>query len=227
MGGVVLTAGSNYHIGCRMTSTGGGEERLSFIANRYARTELMFEIINRPFESISLDRLLMGLPVGVSDLEDFLPFLAEQKEDEFRDFANAHWSATDYAVHLINEFGTVEDTLPGDKLPDMKTQQYYEMIGKYDQFRYGWDDFDPTNFMTPHRNHYLNLRDDSNKLFDNARYSLIAIIGNHILSAFDAVWSVKRYNKKAGGFSQFNMKIRLVEEYDQNLSPRILLTYKF
>lgn len=57
-------------------------EKLSFIASRYARTELMFEIINRPFESIGLDRLLMGLPVGVSDLEDFLPFLAEQKEDE-------------------------------------------------------------------------------------------------------------------------------------------------
>lgn len=63
-------------------------EKLSFIASRYARTELMFEIINRPFEAIGLDRLLMGLPVGVSDLEDFLPFLAEQKEDESRGLKN-------------------------------------------------------------------------------------------------------------------------------------------
>jgi len=26
-------------------------------------------------------------------------------------------------------------------LPDTKSQQYYEMIGKYDQFRGGWDDY--------------------------------------------------------------------------------------
>jgi hypothetical protein len=168
---------------------------------------------------------------------------AENKESEYIDFANTYWSEEEYKNSMLLRYEVDIDTIPtGTKLisalyndsvvivehlPDSKTQQYYEMIGKYDQFRYGWDDFDPTNFMTPHRNLYLNMRDDSNKLFDNARYSLIAIIGNHILSGFDAVWSVKRYNKKAGGFSEFNMKIRLVEENDQSLSPRVLLTYKF
>ena len=166
---------------------------------------------------------------------------AENKEDEYIDFANTNWSKEAYSDSMLTIYGVDIDTIQtGTKLvsdydsvvivehlPDTKTQQYYEMIGKYDQFRYGWDDFDRENFLTPHRNFYLNLRDDSNKLFDNARYSLIAIIGNHILSGFDAVWSVKRYNKKAGGFSQLDMKIRLVQEYDQKPSPRLLLTYKF
>ena len=166
---------------------------------------------------------------------------AKNKEDEYIDFANTNWSREAYTDSMLTIYGVDIDTIQtGTKmvsdydsvvivehLPDTKTQQYYEMIGKYDQFRYGWDDYDRTNFLTPHRNHYLDMRDDSNKLFDNARYSLIAIIGNHILSGFDAVWSIKRYNKKAGGFSELNMKIRLVEEYDQKPSPRILLTYKF
>jgi hypothetical protein len=166
---------------------------------------------------------------------------AGNKENEYKNFADLNWSEQAYKDSMLTIYGVDIDTIStGTKLisdydsvvivehlPDSKTQQYYEMVGKYDQFRYGWDDFDRTNFLTPHRNFYLNLRDDSNKLFDNARYTLIAIIGNHILSAFDAVWSVKTYNKKEGGFSQFNMKLRLVEEYDRNLSPRILLTYKF
>jgi hypothetical protein len=59
-------------------------EKLYFIATRHARVELMFEIMNRPFNSTGLDRLIMKLPVGVSNLEDFLPFLAEQREEESR-----------------------------------------------------------------------------------------------------------------------------------------------
>ena len=55
-------------------------KRPSSIASRYARAELMYEIMKRPFDSTGLDKLLMGLPVGVSTLEDFLPFLAEQDD---------------------------------------------------------------------------------------------------------------------------------------------------
>lgn len=167
---------------------------------------------------------------------------AENKEDEYIDFANLHWREDAYKDSILTIYGWDLDdsTIPTgttlrsdydsvviiEHLPDSKTQQYYEMIGKYDQFRYGWDDFKRDNFLTPHRNHYLNVRDESNKLFDKAKYSLIAIIGNHVLSGFDAVWSVKRYNRKADRFSQFNLKFRLVE-YDQKLIPGIFLTYKF
>jgi hypothetical protein len=165
---------------------------------------------------------------------------ATDKEDEYLRFADLNWSEKAYKESMLTIYGVDIDTIPTglklvsdydsvvivEHLPDSKTQQYYEMIGKYNQFRYGWDDYDPDNFITPHRNLYLNMRDDSNKLFDKARYSLVAIIGNHILSGFDAVWSVKRYNKKADRFSQFNLKLRLAE-YNQELIPRVSLTYKF
>jgi hypothetical protein len=166
---------------------------------------------------------------------------AKDKEDEYLNYADIHWKEQAYRDSLKNiyQIDNIDSVPTGTRLtsdfdtvviiehlPDSKTQQYYEMIGKYDQFRYGWDDFDPRNFLTPHRDLYLNMRDDSNKLFDKAKYSLVAVIGNHILSGFDGVWSVKRYNTKADRFSQLNMKIRLVE-HDQELIPKLFLTYKF
>ncbi len=165
---------------------------------------------------------------------------AEDKENEYLNFADGHWSEAAYKESMLTIYGVDIDTVVTGKrlvsdfdsvviiehLPATKNQQYYEMIGKYDQFRYGWDDFDPRNFLTFHRDLYLNMRDDSNKLFDKAKYSLVAVIGNHLLSGFDAVWSVKRHNRKADRFSQFDMKIRLVE-HDQELVPKLFLTYKF
>lgn len=53
---------------------------LSFIARRYAQTELIYEILKQPFNSTDLDRLLMGLPVELKGEEDLFPFLAEQND---------------------------------------------------------------------------------------------------------------------------------------------------
>lgn len=57
-------------------------DKLSYKAWQYARTELMFELLGRPFDSSVLDKLLMGLPAGIGNLFDFLALLAEQKEDK-------------------------------------------------------------------------------------------------------------------------------------------------
>jgi hypothetical protein len=165
---------------------------------------------------------------------------ATDKEDEYLTYADVHWSQEAYKESMLTIYGVDIDTVPTGKrlvseydsvvviehLPGSKTQQYYEMIGKYDQFRYGWDDYERENFVTPHRDLYLDMRDESNKFFDRATYSLVAIIGNHILSGFDAVWSVKRYNRKIDRFSELNMKIRLVER-DRELIPKLFLTYRF
>lgn len=68
----------------RLSALEQDTERLSFKASRHARTELMFELIGRPFDSTELDRSLMGLPVGVSDFKSFLWLLAETREDTER-----------------------------------------------------------------------------------------------------------------------------------------------
>ena len=62
-------------------------ETLSYKASQYARTELLYQLIDRPFDSNNLDRLLMGLPVALTGIESLLPLLAEQEDgiDQIRD----------------------------------------------------------------------------------------------------------------------------------------------
>ena len=76
----------------------------------------------------------------------------ESKKQECNLIADRDWSAERYTNWLIETFGIVSDTSEFTRndstmrfthhLPATKTQQYYEMIGKYDQFRYGWSDTD-------------------------------------------------------------------------------------
>ena len=69
----------------------------------------------------------------------------QKKTDDYNNFADRDWSAERYTNWLIETYGITSDTAEfnrGDStmrfthhLPATKTQQYYEMIGKYDQFR--------------------------------------------------------------------------------------------
>ncbi len=149
-----------------------------------------------------------------------------KKEDEFQAFAEAHWSATDYAVYLINNFGSVEDTLPGDKLPEMKTQQYYEMIGKYQKFYTGWDDYDEDSKKSARQQQYVVMRADANNKLNAARTWAMIALANHVLSAFDAALTAKRFNKQRDVFSGVDLKARLARYYDENI-PQLVMTYRF
>jgi hypothetical protein len=75
-------------------------KKLSQKASQYARTELMFKFIGRPFDSTLLDKELMGLPRGVSSFEDFLHILAEQREDK-----NIKWAPPLSAVNQVRQIG--------------------------------------------------------------------------------------------------------------------------
>lgn len=146
----------------------------------------------------------------------------DDKTIEFKAYANDYWAegdttGADYAdpnnpVYinldentyrgwlLINtEDGVVSDEEFTETLPSTKTQQYYEMIGKYDQFRGGWDDYwtgDTTQYVTSHRTTYMNIRKNANDYLDNANTLVIVSMLNHLISAFDAAISANRHNKK-------------------------------
>jgi hypothetical protein len=163
----------------------------------------------------------------------------KDKEDEYEDFADEHWYEDEYKQWLIDRYDITSDTATywdpvkqewtylSHHLPDSKTQQYYEMIGKYEQFSAGWDDWDTTStVVSENRDSYLNLRRDSNDLLNKAKYSAMFSLANHILSAFDAAISVKRYNKKGERFSQIDFKMRLVER-DGEVIPRLTASMKF
>jgi hypothetical protein len=90
-----------------------------------------------------------------------------------------------------------------------KNDEYYENIGKYNQFFSGWDDSDPLNPMidstksgviarSPYRNEYLDQRERSNQLRSTAGYAISALMFNHVLSAVDAIFSTARWNRERG-----------------------------
>lgn len=125
----------------------------------------------------------------------------EDWENRFHAFVDeeAHWSYDRWIGHYNPATDPSTHHLPMDEDGNIiKTQQYYEMIGKYDQFKQGWDDWVAGGpDLTPHRDEYETLRDDSNRAFKKASYCTMAILGNHLISALDAALTIKRVNARA------------------------------
>jgi len=96
---------------------------------------------------------------------------------------------------------------PNIDYTELRDWDFYEGIGKYDQFVAGWDDArlnweivhknikdgeDELIVMTPNKQHYLDLRNDSNVLYKNAKFAASALLFNHIFSALDALWDTNK-----------------------------------
>lgn len=123
----------------------------------------------------------------------------EDLKIEFKQYAADYWSN--------DRWNQWWNSLPEDtrqqwghhQLPETKTQQYYEMIGKYQKFNAGWDDVALANALTDTSEtglHYMAIRGKSNDKLKLATAMTGIAFANHILSALDAVWSVNRFNKK-------------------------------
>jgi hypothetical protein len=168
----------------------------------------------------------------------------KDKEDQYIDFANTYWSEEAYKESLLVRYEVDVDTIksgtrignPDDDtdsidiietLPSSKTQQYYEMIGKYDQFRFGWDDYNGGAFETAHRIIYLDLRHDSNDLLNKANRYVMISLANHLLSAFDAALAVRSHNRKGEKFSTIDVKLRLAEYNKNEIIPKLTVSTKF
>ena len=110
----------------------------------------------------------------------------------------------DYTQEMGNSLRYLEDELGHThRLPETKTQQYYEMIYKYlTQFGNAWDDADfytryygNTNNLTDNMFAYRDMRNQTNEYFDNATTAINVILINHVLSALEAAWSARMFNK--------------------------------
>jgi hypothetical protein len=89
-------------------------------------------------------------------------------------------------------------------LPEHGDQQYYEEIGKYVQFRAGWDDhqfaadtllYDP-RFTTTNNLDYMADREQANRYLNYAEWAIGGLILNHVASMLDAVFAARYYNVK-------------------------------
>jgi hypothetical protein len=94
------------------------------------------------------------------------------------------------------------------QLPPHGDQQYYELIGKYSQFKYGWDTYvgkDGTrygddgydvNYIPQQVKDYASNRGKANDYYYTAEIATALIVANHVLSALDGVWSSANYNRE-------------------------------
>ncbi|MBS4029620.1 MAG: hypothetical protein KGZ58_13415 [Ignavibacteriales bacterium] len=120
-------------------------------------------------------------------------------------------------------------------LPRRPEQQYYELIGKYHQFRAGWSDYDSTfaDYTIPNRRdaaispnftYYSKERGKANDYYTIAKRAVNLVLLNHILSAIDAAISANVFN------NQFSSQLQFQEErtaYGISYNPVVNMKLKF
>jgi hypothetical protein len=162
------------------------------------------------------------------------------REDEYEAFANDNYTWQNFIIawdQLPEEDKTTySHRMPWDEASNQPNfnHEYYENIGKYDQFQVGWNDIDYSpwdirdtteagGIMSPLRSEYLDMRKQANDYFSNATTAAMISIANHVISAFDAAIGAKRFNK---GGKQYSLNLK-TKNIDGKTTPFLTLTAKF
>ena len=145
---------------------------------------------------------------------------ADEKVIEYEAFAEENWiynawilSGDTAGVHRIDVNKETGEPI--------RNNEYYENIGKYDQFNTGWIDAVPGEKDTVYRLAYRNLQQDANDLFSWATTVASTVMMNHILSAAEAVYTAKKLNDAAS----INISLRAIPvRSGDRISSRLSLT---
>ena len=150
-------------------------------------------------------------------------YFTDNKLKAMRDYVGTHHLTIHLKGDLVNLFNTefltsdslsiLSGYLDSDDLSMVKDRHYYENIGKYDQFVGGWTDVstswyweekdvgDSTEIVikTPMKQSYLDDRYKSNQWLSFAKFSISAMMFNHVISGLEAVWANRSIkNEKSG-----------------------------
>ena len=180
-------------------------------------------------------------------------------EDDFRQMADAEdgWDVLAYLAwdsssksrrssktHHLPCRSFVEDSARSfDECPKSEKQQYYELIGKYDQFVAGWSDLtDATgnnveisdidsveNYHSDLRIAYEDRRNDSNKLLKRATNVAGIILVNHVFSAIDAARAARSTAPRTASHSEPRTRFAFVLPPKSGLhgTPMLMAHRKF
>ncbi len=132
-----------------------------------------------------------------------LDYFVDMDEDGWPEIIGASGEDEARLIQLLSDPDTSQHLYP------RRDDEYYENIGKYNEFFSGWDDSDPSNpdivkkksgliARSPHRNAYLKKRELSNQLRSTASYAISAIMFNHVVSAIDAIFITAEWNRAQG-----------------------------
>lgn len=143
--------------------------------------------------------------------------------DIFDSNGNVIWSK-------LNSLETKIGSWYSHQLAPYDDQQYYEMIGKYQQFNPGWTDFNYSDAYTygdPLTKTFLWYADErgkANSYYDVSNLAVKILVANHIISAVEAALSANSYNRSLN--AEVKMKSNLVG-YNQVFYPELSLSYRF
>jgi len=147
-------------------------------------------------------------------------YFTDNKLKAMRDYVGTHHLTIHLKGDLVNLFNTefltsdslsiLSGYLDSDDLSMVKDRHYYENIGKYDQFVGGWSDVSTSWFWeekdvgdsteivikTPMKQAYLDDRYKSNQWLSFAKFSISAMMFNHVISGLEAVWANRNIKNK-------------------------------
>ena len=181
----------------------------------------------------------IGIEAGAIAINAIYTQRGNEQEDVFERYADAHWSEEEYWDSIFAmcqrdqhsaAYNCRRDDLKSLRrwerdhfshfLPEEKNQTYYENIGKYDQFNFGWDD---TNVElgrdSANREAYTKMRKKANDQFKIATYGASAILINHVFSMFEAAYSTYRFNREQ---AKATMGLEM-QRYHDELLPALSL----
>jgi hypothetical protein len=160
------------------------------------------------------------------------------KESEYMKYADDKYTPSDYFTWWDGLSQAVQDSFshrihenPNDPEGAVRNHEYYENIGKYDQFQLGWDDINTppppvpggTPVLSEFRRTYLDMRKQANDYFSNASTMAMVSIANHLISAFDAAIGAKKYNR---GTRQYSLQLKS-KNIDGKVAPFLVAEVKF
>ena len=153
-----------------------------------------------------------------------------QGVEDYEDYADLHWHVSDwlnvydpnihptthhavvyvdhrqYSPEDLDDYAAMRADIDDGyfNLSIMKDYHFYENIGKYQQFKQGWDDWYPGSEISEegiyvqysdNQFSYSSMRKEANKFLDIATYFGTAIFLNHFTSAIDAGFRLKKHNE--------------------------------
>ena len=138
--------------------------------------------------------------VGISGSHELQYCVADMNGDGLPEFCGSTSDSGRLAQLIANQ-----DT--SSFLRVSRTRDFYENIGKYNQFFSGWSDADPNRpdieetlsgpiAWSDYRRYYIEKRGESNRLQGLAGYAVSAVLFNHVLSAVDALFSASAWNRR-------------------------------
>jgi hypothetical protein len=200
------------------STAGGGKKR---IATAVAASALLPGLGELYLYLDTRDRATLARVPLFFALEGYLWYSYADNHSKGKDFkrqyetyADAHWSLDRFLqthpccayVGGCKSWQEYNENCQGE-LPffiytprEMDREEYYENIGKYNAFVFGWDDWDnQADYWTPHRHYYVSLRNESDDYLTKGDQRLMGLIVSRVVSMLDAGWIAYRTSRGQGG----------------------------